>query len=419
MKNAKKHLILIPVLLSLVVPIHNSAAFSSWSEQDSFDSGHFYKDEDGALVERTQSDWQNDFEESSRQWQRDFEASQEEWEIEFNNFSHGINDDWNNDEDDSEDNESDYTRAEARAEIRVAEVAIEDLKLTIQQMEDDNAEARDIKKAKRVLTQAEGDLEDAWENFEDRDYDRAVYEAKRALSSIEALPEYVSVEVPDACLLSAATLATITNFPPSDGPIIAFGDSLTAGIGASIGKDYVSELRALTGENIINAGISGDTTQEALARLERDVLSRDPSVVIVWLGGNDFLARYYQELENETEGTFLERVIDAFYKFIGKNPRNDEAITENETFANLEIIVEQIQNSGAVVVLVGMDGEPVERNLNRRYKDVAEDTGALFVEDVLDGIIGRPSLTSDLIHPNNAGYELVARRIYPAVACTL
>ena len=99
MKNAKKHLILIPVLLSLVVPIHNSAAFSSWSEQDSFDSGHFYKDEDGALVERTQSDWQNDFEESSRQWQRDFEASQEEWEIEFNNFSHGINDDWNNDED--------------------------------------------------------------------------------------------------------------------------------------------------------------------------------------------------------------------------------------------------------------------------------------------------------------------------------
>jgi len=71
--------------------------------------------------------------------------------------------------------------------------------------------------------------------------------------------------------------------------IIAFGDSLTAGYGASAGEDYPSRLSALIATPIINAGISGDTTESALARVDADVTPRDPRIVIVGLGGNDFL----------------------------------------------------------------------------------------------------------------------------------
>src|SRR6058998_467101 len=71
--------------------------------------------------------------------------------------------------------------------------------------------------------------------------------------------------------------------------VIAFGDSLTAGYGAGTGEDYPTRLSALIGEPVINAGVSGDTTGSALARLDADVLARDPRIVIVGLGGNDFL----------------------------------------------------------------------------------------------------------------------------------
>ena len=70
------------------------------------------------------------------------------------------------------------------------------------------------------------------------------------------------------------------------------------------------------------------------------------------------------------------------------------------------------------MILVGIDGQPLDKKLNRRYQDIASDTGAIYVKDVLRGVLGRPTLTSsDLIHPNNAGYEIIAERIYPAVAC--
>src|SRR6185369_16988165 len=83
--------------------------------------------------------------------------------------------------------------------------------------------------------------------------------------------------------------ANVRNLDSRGANIIAFGDSLTAGYGAGGGEDYPTRLSALIGEPVINAGVSGDTTASALARLDADVLSRDPRIVIVGLGGNDFL----------------------------------------------------------------------------------------------------------------------------------
>src|SRR6266852_8502068 len=66
--------------------------------------------------------------------------------------------------------------------------------------------------------------------------------------------------------------------------IVAFGDSLTSGYGAAPGEDYPSRLTSLIGVPVLNAGVSGDTTEMAQARIDRDVLTRDPRVVIVGLG---------------------------------------------------------------------------------------------------------------------------------------
>src|SRR5688500_18997015 len=71
----------------------------------------------------------------------------------------------------------------------------------------------------------------------------------------------------------------IVNPNPSGTTIIAFGDSLTAGTGAAAGEDYPSQLSKLCGCEIINRGEPGETTGDALRRLQTDVLDADPRIV--------------------------------------------------------------------------------------------------------------------------------------------
>ncbi|MES2470663.1 MAG: GDSL-type esterase/lipase family protein [Patescibacteria group bacterium] len=171
----------------------------------------------------------------------------------------------------------------------------------------------------------------------------------------------------------------IKNYPPkSKGNIIAFGDSLTRGIGSSDGKDYVTLLSAKLGVPILNKGVSGDTTEGALARLKEDVLDNDPKIVLVMLGGNDFIRR----------------------------------VPRATTFKNLESIVTQIQDKGAVVVLVGVRGGLINDPVDGLYEDLAEKTGSVYIEDILDGVYGHKDLMSDGIHPNDRGYALVAERLH-------
>src|SRR5688500_11781318 len=75
-----------------------------------------------------------------------------------------------------------------------------------------------------------------------------------------------------------------------EGPIVAFGDSLVVGVGAAPGNDFVSLLSARIDEPIINLGRSGDTTEKALARIS-EVINEKPALVIVLLGGNDYLRK--------------------------------------------------------------------------------------------------------------------------------
>ncbi|MBF0526003.1 MAG: arylesterase [Deltaproteobacteria bacterium] len=173
----------------------------------------------------------------------------------------------------------------------------------------------------------------------------------------------------------------VRNAKPAGNNIICFGDSLTAGTGATEGMDYPSQLSKKIGKEVINAGISGDTTARALSRLDQDVLSMSPRIVLITLGGNDL-----------------------------KN-----GVPKDTAFRNLKTIIEAIQAKGALVVVGGVDIPFWGRGFGDGYQNLCRDTGAVLIPNIFDGIMGNSRLMSDSIHPNDAGYAIMAERFYEAM----
>ena len=171
---------------------------------------------------------------------------------------------------------------------------------------------------------------------------------------------------------------------PSAVTVVAFGDSITAGVGTTGNNDYVSRLADRTGVAIINAGRSGDTTASALARIDSAVLARDADIVIVFLGGNDLL----------------------------------QGVPVQQRITNITSIVQQIRADGAAVILVGVGSGAIDP-FEGALAGIASQTSSTFVPAVLDGIFGVSSLMADLIHPNNAGHAIIADRIEPALRAAL
>jgi len=163
--------------------------------------------------------------------------------------------------------------------------------------------------------------------------------------------------------------------------IICFGDSLTEGVGAAAGQDYPSILARQLRLELINAGRRGDTSADGVARLEQDVLARNPRLVIVLFGGNDFLRQ----------------------------------VPLVETKKSLEEIVRRIQERGAMVVLLGMRLGLFTDEYGPLYEEIARKHGALYIPQVLKGVLSDPKLKSDSIHPNGAGYGVMAERVLEKV----
>lgn len=212
-------------------------------------------------------------------------------------------------------------------------------------------------------------------------------------------------------------LSQITNYPTGSGPVIALGDSITYGIGATPGQNYVDELEKNLGINIINAGVSGDTTQDALERLTADVLSKSPSTVIVFLGGNDEIRRVYEALSETAVDRELTSELDAIADRLGYDWQSVPLLTQAQTFTNLRSIVDQIQETGANTIVVGFDNYLFNDTVYAAYEDVASDTGSVFIPDIYKNIFGNPFLMSDLVHPNDFGYDIVADRIELGLEC--
>ena len=175
----------------------------------------------------------------------------------------------------------------------------------------------------------------------------------------------------------------ITNLHAGVGQqIIVLGDSITAGYGLSSEQAYPHLLSQKLNLSILNRGVSGDKTADGLARLSEDVLSEKPWMVIIALGGNDFLKK----------------------------------VPKLETEQNLRQMVNQIQAQKAITVLLGMNLGLFKDEYESLYKRVAEETGSYLIPQVLKGIIDNPKhRQEDIIHPNAKGQEILAERIAKAL----
>jgi acyl-CoA thioesterase-1 len=172
----------------------------------------------------------------------------------------------------------------------------------------------------------------------------------------------------------------IVNYPPKNDIVVAFGDSLTQGIGATEGNDYVSLLSSKIGREIINKGVSGNTSEQGLARID-EVLRENPGTTLVLFGGNDYLRK----------------------------------VPKEQTFQNLRTIITKLQDSGSIVILLGIRGGLLTDQFESDFEDLAEETGSIYVSNVLQGIFGNAKLMSDAIHPNDAGYLIMTNKIYEKI----
>ena len=189
-------------------------------------------------------------------------------------------------------------------------------------------------------------------------------------------------------------LATLMPMPASakTPEILAFGDSLTGGLGLPASEAFPARLQALLEEDgidvkIVNSGVSGDTTTDGLARLDW-ALADKPDFVILALGANDALR--------------------------GINPKIVRA--------NLDKMIEKIQTSGAKVLLLGMLaptnwGTEYERAFDMIYPELAKAHDVPLYPFILDGVAMNPALNQpDGMHPNERGVAVMTDHIAPLVA---
>jgi lysophospholipase L1-like esterase len=163
--------------------------------------------------------------------------------------------------------------------------------------------------------------------------------------------------------------------------IICFGDSITFGHGAKPGEDYPSLLAKMTRFPVVNAGIDNDTTEEGLKRIDADILSRSPLLVVIEFGGNDFLRKCPLQ----------------------------------QTVKNVGEMVDKIQAAGAMVALFDISAGLILGEYRQPYRDIAAEKGAIFIPGALAGIFSNPDLKSDFIHPNALGYKAIVQRVYRSV----
>jgi lysophospholipase L1-like esterase len=168
---------------------------------------------------------------------------------------------------------------------------------------------------------------------------------------------------------------------PAGASVLALGDSITFGTGATAQTSYPAELATLTGWSVVNAGVPGDTSAGALARLPALLRQHSPQLVLVSIGGNDFLRR----------------------------------LSPAQTRANIRSICQLATAAGAQVLLVGVPEASLlgalARSLSdhRMYEEVSTELKLLLHAGGWAAVLGDPALRSDPIHANARGYAQFAR----------
>ncbi len=170
---------------------------------------------------------------------------------------------------------------------------------------------------------------------------------------------------------------------PAKSTIVILGDSLTYGTGANKGEDYASLLASSTGWNVINAGVPGDTSSDGLERLPAILADNKVDLLIVELGGNDFL----------------------------------QHLPEKETVNNLKAILAQAKSKQIQTALLAIpEFSPISAavgNLSDHplYAKIAKETDTPLFENVFSDVLEKNRLKSDQIHPNAEGYRIVEEHL--------
>ena len=186
-----------------------------------------------------------------------------------------------------------------------------------------------------------------------------------------------------AFAVDAASLST----PDTRPRIVAFGDSLTAGLGVQANESYPAQLQRRLDDleypyRVVNAGVSGDTTAGGLRRVPW-ILNNKPELVILELGANDGL-----------------RGLDV-----------------DQTKRNLQQIIDRLREAGVTVILAGMKlppnyGQDYTTRFEAIYPALAREYRLPLIPFFLEGVGGASSLNqADGIHPTTEGYEIIVEQV--------
>ncbi len=186
-----------------------------------------------------------------------------------------------------------------------------------------------------------------------------------------------------ALLVVLALLAAACGDAPKLAPlapeavVLAFGDSITYGTGASESESYPAQLERLIGRKVVRAGVPGEVTARALARLPGVLEEHQPQLLVLCIGGNDFLRN------------------------LGKA----------QAAANVQTMVAVAKQRGIDVLLIGTPEKGITVTPPAFYAEIAEQHRIPYEGSVIGQILRNSELKSDAIHPNAEGYRLIAERV--------
>ena len=165
---------------------------------------------------------------------------------------------------------------------------------------------------------------------------------------------------------------------PADAVVLAFGDSLTFGTGASEAESYPAQLAILTGRRVVREGVPGEVSSVGLKRLPGALDEHQPRLLLLCHGGNDFLRR----------------------------------LPAAEAAANVRAMIRLAQSRGIEVVLIGTPEPGFTLSPAAFYAEIATEMRVPYEGEVLSKILRDNALKADQVHPNAVGYKLMAQRVY-------
>ena len=164
---------------------------------------------------------------------------------------------------------------------------------------------------------------------------------------------------------------------PGDATLLAFGDSLTFGTGASEDESYPAQLEKLIERRVVRAGVPGEVTAQALARLPGALDEHAPRLLLLCIGGNDFLRR----------------------------------LGNQQAEANVREMVKLARARGIAVLLIGTPEPGFTVTPPAFYAGIAKEYRVPYEESVIGQVLKDRSLKADPIHPNARGYRVIAERL--------